>query len=172
VPMSGGQKWGCLAALVLIGTPVSCELIHDLASARVKSRQSQCRNNLKALSEALLRYAADHKHHLPDAVQWREAIRPYLKPGQVFTCPNAKMGDGYAMEQRLSNADLDVLENPAETILLYETDAPQQRPRPPLTETRHGAPNIAFADGHVKYAYGEWQKKAHTRHEELLAKSP
>ena len=166
--MSGSQKFGCMTALVLIGTPLSCELVHDFASARVKSRQIQCRTNLKQLSQALLSYADAHKNHLPDAAHWREAIRPYLKPGERLVCPDAKIGDGYAMEPRLSSADLEALDRPAETVLLYETDAPEQKPRAPVTERRHGAPNVAFMDGRVKSAYGEQQRALHLRSDALL----
>ena len=168
-----GKQLGCMAAAVLVGLPLSCELLHDFTSTHVKAQQTHCRANLKQLSTALLRYADAHKRHLPDADHWREAIQPYLKPGEEnLACPNAKVGDGYAMEPRLSDADLDTLEFASQTILLYETDAPDQKPRPPFTKTRHGAPNIAFADGHVKYTYGERQKSLHARNDELLAKSP
>ncbi|WP_309686853.1 hypothetical protein [Armatimonas sp.] len=167
------KQLGCMAAAVLIGLPLSCELLHDFASARVKAQQTHCRANLKQLSAALLRYADAHKRHLPDADHWREAIQPYLKPGEEnLACPNAKVGDGYAMEPRLSDADLDTLEFASQTILLYETDAPNQKPRPLVAELRHGAPNTAFADGYVKYAYSAHQKSLHARNDELLAKSP
>jgi prepilin-type processing-associated H-X9-DG protein len=137
----------------------------------MKARSMTCEANLKKLSFALLIYAEEHKNHLPDAAHWREAIRPYLKPGKpLVVCLDAKIGDGYAMEPRLSKIDLDTLENPSETILLYETDAPDQKPRPPLTKTRHGAPNIAFVDGRVKYGYGAYQQKLHERSDALLTR--
>jgi prepilin-type processing-associated H-X9-DG protein len=140
------------------------------ASARSKSRQVQCLTHLKQLSAALLRYADAHQHHLPDAEHWREAVRPYLKPDEDLTCPDAKTGDGYAFEPRLANVDLRLLEFPAETILLYETDVPDQKPHPPVAERRHGGSNIAFADGHARRIYPSGQKIAHTRHNELLKK--
>lgn len=161
-------KLGCIFVVGLIGAVCVSEFIHVTSHQRMFVRSQACRANLKKLSSALLSYAEEHKNHLPDAAHWREAIRPYLEPGENLGCPEVKSGDGYAMEPRLSKMDLDTLENPAETILLYETDAPDQKPRPPLTQTRHGAPNIAFADGRVKYAYGEWQKRLHDRSDALL----
>lgn len=163
-----GTKLGCMAAAVLIGLPLSYELIHDFASARNARHRVQCLTHLKQLSAALLRYADAHQHHLPDAENWREAIRPYLKPDEDLACPDAKTGDGYAFEPRLSNVDLRLLEFPTETILLYETDAPNQKPHPPVAELRHFNPNTAFADGHVKSAYWDRQKALHTRNDELL----
>lgn len=163
------HKLGCIAVAVLIGAVFISEFAHVTSSARMKARSMTCEDNLKKLSFALLAYAEGHKNHLPDAAHWREAIRPYLKPGDDLGCPEVKSGDGYAMEPRLSKIDLDTLDNPSETILLYETDAPDQKPRPPFTQTRHGAPNIAFADGNVRYAYGEYQQKLHAHSDALLS---
>ncbi|WP_309712528.1 hypothetical protein [Armatimonas sp.] len=163
-----GTKFGCIAVAGLFGAVFISEFAHVISSARLMPRKQACHETLEDLSRALLAYAEEHKNHLPDAAHWREAIRTYLKPGKLVVCLDAKIGDGYAMEPRLSKVNLDALENPPETILLYETDAPDQKPRPPLTKTRHGAPNIAFADGHVKYGYGEYQQKLHERSDALL----
>ncbi len=133
---STGYKLSCIAVVVLIGLPLSYELIQDFSSARVMAHRTGCRANLKQFSAALFRYAEKHKNHLPDAEHWREAVRPYLKPDESLVCPDTKIGDGYAMEQRLSKIDLNTLENPAETILIYETDAPDQKLCPSFTETR------------------------------------
>ena len=165
-----GTKFGCLAAFILIGLPLSAVQYKYFASARSKSRQVQCLTHLKQLSAALLRYADAHQHHLPAAENWRGAVRPYLKPDEDLTCPDAKTGDGYAFEPRLSNVDLRLLEFPAETILLYETDVPDQKPHPPVAELRHFHPNTAFADGRVKSAFWDHQKALHARNDELLKK--
>lgn len=169
---STGHKLGCVVVAGLIGAVCVSEFVRVTSSARTMARKQACQETLEELSQALLAYAEDHKNHLPNTAHWREAIRPYLRPGKrLVVCLDAKLGDGYAMEPRLSKIDLDTLENPSETILLYETDAPDQKPRPPLTKTRHGAPNIAFADGQVKYVYGAWQEKAHARSDALLTAS-
>jgi len=165
-----GTKFICIAVAGLLGAVFLSEFAHVTSSARMKARSMTCEANLKKLSFALLIYAEEHKNHLPDAAHWREELRPYLKPGDNLGCPEVKSGDGYAMEPRLSKTDLDTLENPSETILLYETDAPDQKPRPPLTKTRHGAPNIAFVDGRVKYGYGAYQQKLHERSDALLTR--
>jgi hypothetical protein len=105
-----------------------------------------CITNLKALSAAILTYAADYDGHLPNALTWPDDLSRYLKTGRPLHCPaDLRKGErSYDMLQRwsylrLADAEAD------RAILLYEIGkfGPEYR--------HNGGMNVGHRDGHVKW---------------------
>lgn len=145
----GGLCLCSFAVLAVILFPV-------FAQAREKARTTQCMNNLRQLSLAMLAYAADYDDRLPPAPRWSDSIAARIRDPITFRCPSVPPGKfGYAMNSRLSRQTMSKLENGHAIPLLYDSsnlernahDAFSSLPSPP----RHGrVNNVAYADGHVR----------------------
>jgi prepilin-type processing-associated H-X9-DG protein len=116
--------------------------------AREKARQVSCQSNLKQLALAMHMFAEDHEGHLPSALTWQRDLYPYTKNEQLLKCPSDESDQAcsYAMNVRLSKANLNSLSTHAEEIVLYDADASGA----PVKRHNDGL-DIAFADGHVKW---------------------
>ena len=122
-----------------------------------KVQQDDCLSNLKQICLGILMYAQDHNEVLPPADRWMDAIAIYLKNEQVFNCPDApNLQYGYAFNTALSNKPMAEIANPAEVIVVFETDRntrnahgkPTEVPRP----GRHNdGNNFGYVDGHCKW---------------------
>lgn len=125
--------------------------------ARDNARRSSCQSNLKQIALGVIMYEQDHDEKLPPTRTWMEAIYPYLKTEQIFTCPSLKPGEkyGYAFNSGASGKNVAVFSNPAQTVLIYETSV-LKRNAFGMGENRanrhlDGA-NFAYVDGHVKWS--------------------
>jgi prepilin-type N-terminal cleavage/methylation domain-containing protein/prepilin-type processing-associated H-X9-DG protein len=65
--------------------------------ARENARRSSCQSNLKQIGLGVLQYSQDYDELYPLAavfpatggtVTWRQAVQPYLKSTQIFSCPS------------------------------------------------------------------------------------
>lgn len=72
------------------------------SNARESGRIATCASNLKQIGTAIALYANDNRERYPLIVNdqnslngctWVDAIYPYAKSTQVFSCPSAKYGD-------------------------------------------------------------------------------
>jgi len=157
------------------------------AKAREKARQSSCLSNTKQLGLGCLQYAQDYDETLPrTAIQvpggyygWENAIYPYVKNDQIFTCPSnrnfrynsatpltyspcgyAYMGPNGTVS--LSSKSLGEVKSPATCVMLadspsdgyYVIDGTLDRSTDngSSPEPRHNdGANFCFVDGHSKW---------------------
>ncbi len=146
VQYKGGTQPGAMAAIL---GPV-------MARAQEKARQTSCLSNIKQLCLAVHMYAQDHDEMLPGEL-WADEIFPYLNNRAIFTCPTRPdLPVGYAFNDALLEAMLGEVPRPAETAMLFDSDAGGDSPiggaetAPP--EGRHnGGINIGYVDGHAKW---------------------
>lgn len=138
--------------------------------ARENARQTTSLSNLKQISLAMIMYVEVHDERFPPAGKWVDAITPYLvgsgsTPAEkarimasLFHDPSAPDSQkwSYAFNSNLSGLSLAHIDNPATTVLLFESnagvknasDTGESIPRP----GRHsGGTDYALADGHCKY---------------------
>ncbi len=139
---------------------VDGERTATLAAPEVMARAQQAtsQSNLKQLSLGIIQYTQDNDEKLPDADKWVDEIMPYVKTEAIFRDPSAPAGEkwSYAFNRTLSRAPLSRLDNPASTVMLFESskgtknasDTGESVPNP----GRHsGGTDYALADGHVKW---------------------
>jgi prepilin-type processing-associated H-X9-DG protein len=128
---------------------------------RVAGRASmaQCLSNVKQLALGYLMYASDYDERMPLADKWCDGIYPYIRNEEVLRCPADDEQWSYAMNYKASRQSLGLVERPAETIILFETEpsrknAYDEEGMPGTTianPERHGGQNVfAYVDGHAK----------------------
>jgi prepilin-type N-terminal cleavage/methylation domain-containing protein/prepilin-type processing-associated H-X9-DG protein len=97
-----------LLVVIAIIAVLAAILFPVFAQAREKARQSSCLSNLKQIGLGALQYSQDYDERTPrnwygdlgmeatTAVndspvryKWMDAIQPYVKSAQLFTCPSA-----------------------------------------------------------------------------------
>jgi prepilin-type N-terminal cleavage/methylation domain-containing protein/prepilin-type processing-associated H-X9-DG protein len=89
-----------LLVVIAIISVLAAILFPVFARARENARRASCQSNLKQVGLGLLQYAGDYDDTLPfsffgsagnsDATnyKWMDAIYPYVKNEQIFTCPS------------------------------------------------------------------------------------
>ncbi len=186
-----------LLVVIAIIAILAAILFPVFARAREKARQTSCLNNVRQLMTGHAMYVQDYDEkcimryydveqppgsdNWGERIEWYEAIMPYVKNQQVFTCPSSPLSSWltYTMNcQReissqsyhgsgdtLSLADI---EAPAEVILLAEMPAGGSAHRvcPPYHDDsqycrpitlndgdkiHNGGANYGFFDGHAKW---------------------
>lgn len=141
-------------------------IVPAAARARAQARTAACISNMKQLCLAAMMYAQDHDEQLPPAEAWAEKLTPYFRNAAILRCPSDGTAHphSYAINRNVAQMQLARVARPAETILFYETDAPnpspsgagEDMPRPP----RHrGGVVLGFADGHVTVHFGDIPKE-------------
>ncbi|MGM0491371.1 MAG: hypothetical protein ACQER1_00385 [Armatimonadota bacterium] len=141
-----------------------------LDQARREAQASACLSNMKQLCLAALMYAQDWGEHLvqPGRVrgEWPEELYPYLKSRAIFTCPSRpEQPVGYAFNERLYDAALANITNPAETVIMFETLAVGEAPAGGVEavpeQPIHGDyVTVGFVDGHAKMMTPEALREA------------
>ena len=110
-----------MIVLVVIVFPI---LNRALRRMRPKARATSCLSNVKQLQLAMLMYAQDNDDTMPPASEWCDAIYPYTKNYQIYSCPDteARGGEGvatYAMNDSLSGRELSTVPAPEATICIF-----------------------------------------------------
>jgi prepilin-type processing-associated H-X9-DG protein len=159
------------STLLMLNTVVLGIAVAHLGCAAIQSHSAQCRSNLKQLARGVSLYAQDYDERLPLANPWAEAIDSRVKAyaGTVtrkeddpFRCPSSESPAGYGMNAAMSGLSYADVEEPATSLLLFEADAPIRSfagGAKDVAQARHnGAPNVSFADGHVKHANSYYLK--------------
>lgn len=124
--------------------------------AREKALQTACASNLKQLGLAAMMYIHDHDETLPD-VTWAEDLFPYTKNRQIYTCPKRPdLPVGYAINAAVVGVAMADIENPAQTVLFFETSIEDENPVGtsediPPEGVHNGGINVGFVDSHVKW---------------------
>ena len=122
-----------------------------------KAHQASSQSNLKQLSLGILMYAQDNDMKLPDADKWVDEIMPYVKNEAAFRDPAAPdLKYGYAFNRALSGVLMTSLEDPAMTVLLFESttgtkNAADTGTSVPMPGRHSEGTDYALADGHVKW---------------------
>ncbi|MEA3400738.1 MAG: prepilin-type N-terminal cleavage/methylation domain-containing protein [Armatimonadota bacterium] len=181
-----------LLVVIAIIAILAAILFPVFARAREKARQTACLSNVKQIMLGASMYASDYDEvyinryydvelngSWVDRIEWYEAIVPYIKNQQLFTCPSSPHNSwlSYAMncERNISaqsyHGSGDVLKlaklpAPAETIAFAERPSYSgHRVCPPYHEgtycnpitnegvdkVHNGGANYGFFDGHAKW---------------------
>jgi prepilin-type processing-associated H-X9-DG protein len=162
----GRQSGGGLAiagiavsgVLLLVAPIVAAMILPALAREKSKAQSVQCVNHVKQLAVSVMLYANDHDGRLPEADHWCDQVQVYLSntSKSVLLCPAGNQTDRchYALNAKLSGAELNRVGNPAQTVLFVEAEggwnasgAAELLSKP----SRHYGPRvIGFVDGHVE----------------------
>lgn len=113
-----------LLVVIAIIAILAAILFPVFAQARDKARQASCLSNMKQVGTGLLMYSQDYDETLarswygpegylpttkagatPDRYKWMDAIYPYIKNEQVFSCPSAPKDFPYMTRERLPVRD-------------------------------------------------------------------
>ncbi|BCM92029.1 hypothetical protein IAD21_03908 [Abditibacteriota bacterium] len=97
-----------LLVVIAIIAILAAILFPVFARARENARRASCQSNLKQIGLGLIQYAQDYDETLPawysgpsnisnstTSYKWNDAIYPYVKSEQIFTCPS----DAFANNQ-------------------------------------------------------------------------
>jgi prepilin-type N-terminal cleavage/methylation domain-containing protein/prepilin-type processing-associated H-X9-DG protein len=104
-----------LLVVIAIISLLAAILFPVFARARENARRASCQSNLKQIGLGLLQYVGDYDDTMPfsffgtagnsDATnyKWMDAIYPYVKNEQIFTCPSDNASNSrYVYQGRLS----------------------------------------------------------------------
>ena len=97
-----------LLVVIAIIAILAAILFPVFARARENARRSSCSSNLKQIGLGLIQYSQDYDEMLPNAwfgpggygdsgptngvYKWMDAVQPYVKSTQLFTCPSNSNG--------------------------------------------------------------------------------
>jgi prepilin-type processing-associated H-X9-DG protein len=142
------------SALFLFVAPAM--LLPALAKAKAKAQSINCMNNVRQITLAVVLHAQSNTNSYPPAATWCDAIQTEIGSDKVLQCV---AGDKehrchYAFNAKLDGLTLDLVRNPAQTVMVFETDGGWNlsggRELLPK-KTRHGrAVAIGFVDGHAE----------------------
>ena len=129
-----------------------------VGAALGRAQQAVSQSNLKQISLGMLQYVQDHNEKCPDAARWVDEIMPYIKSEAVFHDPAAPDGEkwSYSLNRNLAGKSLARLQNPASTVLVFESTAGTKNASDagesvPVPGRHSGGTDYAFADGHVRW---------------------
>ncbi len=105
MPQKGRSAFTLIELLVVIAiiAILAAILFPVFARARENARRSSCQSNLKQIGLGLLQYSQDYDEQFvmafyngvdtnsnpnPIRYKWMDAVQPYVKSTQLFTCPS------------------------------------------------------------------------------------
>lgn len=146
---------------------------------------TECQDNLKQLSLAMLVYVADSDDQFPPASNWSGSLVPYLKKStEVFRCPaRSELPVGYAFNSSLGGQNIESFAQPGKTILFFESKkggpSPAGGGQSWIEEGVHGnSSHMALLDGTVRGLVGRpdldvtWGSEDHKLPDELNMRVP
>lgn len=145
-----------LLGLIMSGRPPAPPPVEEEVAVEEETDQAASQNKLKWLYTAMYNYSADWDGALPGE-QWVKDSEAYRKDNSLLVRPSRPdLPVGYAMNEKLLGAKLADIKNPAETVVLFESniggDDPVGGPEAVPEEGVHnGGINCGFVDGHVKW---------------------
>ena len=123
-----------LLVVIAIIAILAAILFPVFAKAREKARQASCLSNIKQLGLGFMQYAQDYDEMLPQDYRsawatrysWRAMIYPYVKNGQVFSCPSdSNRYAGALMGQCVSGEGSTMFSGYGDNTMHYLGGAPQ-----------------------------------------------
>jgi prepilin-type processing-associated H-X9-DG protein len=148
-----GLGAGCAAivvAAILVAAPI-------LRNKDTTAERPVCLANVRSISVALRRYAADNDDTLPLAASWCDAVLPYVGNAAVLRCPasgttraSAPTSD-YRLNANLAGARTERIPAPDGVILVFEAHPEWNAAggRAEMTAPHRGYASIGWADGHA-----------------------
>jgi prepilin-type processing-associated H-X9-DG protein len=143
-----------VSMLFLFVAPIM--LLPALAKAKAKAQTINCMNNVRQITLAVVLHTQSSSNSFPPAVSWCEAIQPEVGSDKVFQCVGGdkSLRCHYAFNAKLGGMNLGSVQNPAQTVMVFETDGgwnlsggSELLPQKP----RHDrAVAVGFVDGHVE----------------------
>jgi prepilin-type processing-associated H-X9-DG protein len=129
-----GLVTGVIGAL--FGTAIlAALLLPAVAQARAKAHEAVCLNNIKQITLASHRYAAENNDTLPQSL---DQLKSYLGNKELI-CHAAEGQTGPCYEIVAPGRKLVEIADPAKTIFVRETQS-----------RHHGRRAVGYADGHVE----------------------
>ena len=97
-----------LLVVIAIIAILAAILFPVFARARENARKASCQSNLKQIGLGIQQYVADYDGQIPPQqlggpVVWPSLLMPYIKSGQLFTCPSYNPGTSFAPDASLIN---------------------------------------------------------------------
>lgn len=125
------------------------------AQAKKAAQKTSCLSNVKQLALGLLILAADNDDVIKiDLSRAKKAVFPYTKNDKLWYCPGGPQDKvAYTINPKVVNISMTAIQQPAETVLLYEGSKGQ------LDFRHEGKAAVAFTDGHAKMIDAEAAKK-------------
>jgi prepilin-type processing-associated H-X9-DG protein len=152
-------------ALLTVSIAVLGVAFFHVGCAALKAHSAQCMSNVKQLARIVWMYSQDFDERLPPSTQWAEAIDSRVKEaassnadagGDPFRCLAAESPASYGMNAALGGISMSMIDAPANTVLLFDAEAPIRSfaggARDVARRRHNGAPNVALADGHARGA--------------------
>ena len=145
----------CLSAFMLVAILPAMLLFPVFSRARATARKTVCLTNVKQVSLGLLMYVSDWDDRCPNSANWCESLDEYMKNREALVCPEAPKQDcGYAYNAALSNAKIIGIDDPANTVGLFESDkgwnASGHAELLPMEPRHLGGDNFGYIDGHAR----------------------
>ncbi|HEX5221120.1 MAG TPA: DUF4190 domain-containing protein [Verrucomicrobiae bacterium] len=151
-------------ALAIVGVIVSAVFLllmltmvpAALSKAKAKAYHITCLNNVRQINLALIIHAQANTNTYPSAATWCDSIQSNLISTGAFKCKVADPSHRchYAFNAKLDGLSTDEIKNPAQTVLVFETDGgwnlsggSELKPK----QSRHGRMvAVGFVDGHAE----------------------
>jgi prepilin-type processing-associated H-X9-DG protein len=157
-----------VASCTLLGVSTaafSISLFH-VGCASLKAHSVQCMSHIKELALGAVMYSQDYDERLPPAARWAEAIESRVGQAAAkknatagedpFRCPAAESPASYGMNAALDRLSFSQIDAPADTVMVFDAVAATRSfagGARDIARTRHNnTPNLAFADGHARWA--------------------
>ena len=127
-----------------------------VGKAKAKVLSIACMANAQQINLAVIMHAQANTNTCPPAATWCDAVQGNLVLTNAFQCLAADKShrSHYAFNARLDSLSMDKIKNPAQTVMIFESEGgwnqsggSELKPRKP----RHGRTIIVgFADGHTE----------------------
>jgi prepilin-type processing-associated H-X9-DG protein len=149
VLVRSGSNWLIEPPMKGNGLPLSALMLSSvpmMTSARLAAKSAVCLSNLKQMAVAVMMFEGDADDVLKvTATNWLDKISPYLRSRDILKCPEDTEGPvSYSLNAKLIGKSAVAIEDPANTVLLYEGKGGQ------LVFRHQGRAAVAYADGHAK----------------------
>ncbi len=156
-PLSSDAAWGW-GGFLLISEMFACVAYPVYLGSRGKLRLLACDSNMKQIQSGIVQYAQDWDEILPVSSRWADQAVLEMRQtskSDVWHCPNGSSPYSYAFNQALGGLPEDALDDAANTVCVFESDASRWNASGGKSavsqEERHsGLLTTSFGDGHVR----------------------
>jgi prepilin-type processing-associated H-X9-DG protein len=134
-----------------IGVAGSPQMANIFKNANVKAKATTCLSNAKQIGLGVMMYIQDYDEITPrKGIPYTEAVYPYIKNREVFTCPLDPKGTiSYTFNNNVAGVSLAAIPKPAQTVMIYEG-------KNGILNFRHdNGAIVGFMDGHCKIVHPE-----------------